>query len=351
MTATCEVRPELPTGHALPVDGAPATRGADDGLSAFLLVRPRLFGIAYRMLGSAAEAEDLVQDVWVRWQTADRSVVQNPQAFLVTTTTRLAINVLQSARARRETYVGPWLPEPVDTSTDPGLGAERGEALTFAVLLMLEKLSPAERAAYVLREAFSYSHRDIAHVLRIEEANARQLVTRARAHISSERRAPVDAARQARLLKAFVAAARTGDVARLERLFTSDVVSTSDGGGFVRAARVPVVGRERVARFIAAVSGHFWRDVTVENITANGQLCALIRRQTAIVALVTIDASPQGIAQVMWLMRPSKLAAIRRRQGGSAVLCTRAVTPRGGVRSRETDTAGAGRPQRKGTAS
>ena len=138
----------------------------DDGLSTFLSVRPRLFGIAYRMLGSAAEAEDIVQDVWVRWQTTDRSVVRDAAAFLATTTTRLAINVMQSARSRRETYVGPWLPEPVDTSADPGLGAERGEALELGVLVLLEKLSPAERAAYILREAFDYAYRDIADILR-----------------------------------------------------------------------------------------------------------------------------------------------------------------------------------------
>jgi DNA-directed RNA polymerase specialized sigma24 family protein len=130
----------------------------DDGLSAFLNVRPRLFGIAYRMLGSAAAAEDIVQDVWVRWQTTDRSVVRDTAAFLATTTTRLAINVIKSARSRRETYMAPSLPEPADTSADPALGAERSEALEFAVLL-LEQLSPTGRAAYVLREAFDYSER------------------------------------------------------------------------------------------------------------------------------------------------------------------------------------------------
>ena len=162
----------------------------DDGLSPFLNVRPRLFGIAYRMLGSAAAAEDIVQDVWVRWQTTDRSVVRDTPAFLATTTTRLAINVIKSARSRRETYMGPSLPEPVDTSADPALGAERNEALEFAVLLLLEKLSPKERAAYVLREAFDYSYREIAHILRLEEANTRQLVTRARQHLAAGRCAP-----------------------------------------------------------------------------------------------------------------------------------------------------------------
>src|SRR6476660_721033 len=130
----------------------------DDAASIFNGLRARLFGIAYRMLGSAAEAEDVVQDTWLRWQATDRSVVLDPTAFLVTTTTRLAINVAQSARARRETYVCPWLPEPVDTSADPALGAERGEALEFAVLLLLERLPPVERAAYVLREAFDYPY-------------------------------------------------------------------------------------------------------------------------------------------------------------------------------------------------
>src|ERR1043165_7675338 len=138
------------------ISSAVETLTSDDGLSAFESVRPRLFGIAYRMLGSAAEAEDILQDVWLRWQGTDRSVVQDPPAFLSTATTRLAITFSQSARIRRETYIGPWLPEPIDTSGDPRLGAERSEALEFAVLLLLEKLSPTERAAYVLREAFDY---------------------------------------------------------------------------------------------------------------------------------------------------------------------------------------------------
>jgi RNA polymerase sigma factor (sigma-70 family) len=200
---------------------------ANDGLSAFLSVRPRLFGIAYRMLGSAAEAEDVVQNVWVRWQTADRSLVRDTAAFLATTTTRLAINVMQSARSRRETYVGPWLPEPVDTSADPWLGAEREKALAFGVLLLLEKLTPSERAAFILREAFDYPYRDIANVLRLEEANARQVVTRARQHVADGRRKPASSTRQRRLLDAFIAAARQGDVAGLEGLLASDVVSTS----------------------------------------------------------------------------------------------------------------------------
>jgi RNA polymerase sigma-70 factor (ECF subfamily) len=207
-------------------------------------------------------------------------------------------------------YVGPWLPEPVDTSTDPQLGAERAEALEFAVLLLLEKLPPTERAAYVLREAFDYPYRQIAEILQLEEANTRQLVTRARQHITEARRAPVSSAEQRRLLEAFIAAAQKGDFAALEGLFASDVISYSDGGGVVRAARTPIAGRERVAKFISAVASHFWTGVTLTWIQANGQSSVLISRDGAIVTVVTIDASAQGINQILWMMRPSKLNAI-----------------------------------------
>jgi RNA polymerase sigma-70 factor (TIGR02957 family) len=290
----------------------------DDGLSAFAGVRPRLFGIAYRMLGSAAEAEDIVQDVWVRWQSTNRSVVRDPPAFLAKTTTRLCISLAQSAHSRRETYVGEWLPEPVDTAADPTLGAERGEALGFAVLVLLEKLSPKERAAYVLREAFDYSYSQIVDILRVDEANTRQLVSRARKHIADGRRTPASKEEQRRLLEAFVDAAQKGDMAGLEGLFAEDVVSHSDGGGIVRAARVPVSGRERVAKFIAAAS-HFWKGVTLAWVETNGQAAVLVSRDGVPVALTTIDASAQGIDQIMWIMRPSKLAAIstpRQKIGG-----------------------------------
>jgi RNA polymerase sigma-70 factor (TIGR02957 family) len=282
----------------------------DDGLVAFFGVRPRLFGIAYRMLGSAAEAEDLVQDVWMRWQCTDREAVQDPPAYLATITTRLAINVVQSARSRREEYFGIWLPEPVDTSADPGLGAERGQALEFAVLLLLERLAPNERAAYVLREAFDYSYDEIGKILKVNEANARQLVTRARKHIAEGRSRRVDAVEQRRLLDSFLAAAQKGELAALEALFASEVVSYSDGGGLVRAAGKPIAGRERVAKFISAFATHFWSGVTVSLVEANGQGCALISRDGSVVALVTVGASEEGIDQIIWMLRPSKLAGV-----------------------------------------
>src|SRR2546426_633456 len=209
----------------------PEVTANDDGLSAFIAARPRLFGIAYRMLGSVAEAEDIVQDVWLRWQSTRRSVILNPAAYLATTTTRLCINAAQCARERRETYVGPWLPEPVDTSADPGLGAERDQALRLAVLVLLEKLTPTERAAYILREAFDHPYSQIAEILRMEEANARQLVTRARQHLTGGRRAPVSSGEQRRILSVFIDAAQNGNLAALEKLLAADVVSYSDGGG------------------------------------------------------------------------------------------------------------------------
>jgi RNA polymerase sigma-70 factor (TIGR02957 family) len=285
----------------------------EEAAAVFTSVRPRLFGIAYRMLGSVAEAEDLVQDVWLRWQACDRSAVANPAAFLATTTTRLAINALQSARVRREMYVGPWLPEPVDTSADPYLGAERGEALEFAALLLLEKLPPNERAAFVLREAFDYPYAQIADILQSSEPAVRQLVSRARKHMASERRAPATAAAQRELLTAFIRAARSGDITALERLFTAGVTSMSDGNGALRVSRTPVVGVVRVAKFMHAISTWFWNDLEVQLVSTNGQTSVVLRREGGarpIHAVLTVSASTEGIDQVLWMMNPEKIAAV-----------------------------------------
>ena len=282
----------------------------DHALSQFVSVRPRLFGMAYRMLGSAADADDIVQSAWLRWQTTDRSEVQDPRAFLSTMTARLAMNHAAAAHQRRQSYVGPWLPEPVDTSGDPYLGAERGDALELAVLVLLEKLSPKERGAYVLREAFDYPYERIAEVLALEEANVRQLVSRARKHVEDGRRAPVNADEQERLLKAFVAAAQDGDGAALEEIFASDVVSYSDGGGVVRAASKPVHGREAVAKFVAKATPFVWQNgVTPAWLRINGQAAVAFVRDGVVGGMVTIAASAEGIDQIMWMMRPSKLTA------------------------------------------
>lgn len=192
----------------------------------FEAVRPRMFGVAYRILGGAADAEDVVQDIWVRWHGTDRRGVRDPAAFLATATRRLAINVADSARARHEAAAGAWLPEPIDLSADPTVGVERDEALELAVRRLLEKLSPTERAVVVLREAFDYPCRQIAAVLELSEVNVRQILVRARARLCSERRLPVSGSEHRRLLAAFTTAAQTGDLAQLERLLADEVVAS-----------------------------------------------------------------------------------------------------------------------------
>jgi len=278
-------------------------------------VRGRLFGIAYRMLGSASEAEDIVQETWIRWQGTDRSVVLDPPAFLATTATRLALNLAQSARARHESYIGPWLPEPVDTSADPLLGAERDEALELAVLLLLEKLTPTERAAYVLREAFDYPYGQIADIVQVSQVAARQLVSRARKHLTERRRAPAPLEAQQRLLVAFMSAARRGEIDELERLFAEDVVSYSDGGGLPRISQFPVVGRERVAKFFHGFAPRFWPGVDLTPSTANGQPVALLSRDGEVFGLVALVASAEGVEQVLWVMNPDKLSRVAQRTG------------------------------------
>jgi RNA polymerase sigma-70 factor, ECF subfamily len=203
-------------------------------VASFEAARPRLFGIAYRTLESAVDADDVVQDAWIRWQGTDHTEVRDAAAFLATTTKRLALNVVQSARVRRETSIDPWDLEPVDVQADPTLRAERREALEHAMRMLMERLSPSERAAYVLREAFDYPHRQIADVLATSEANARQLVNRARIRLVGEPRRQVSAAEQQRFTEAFVEAAETGDLAALEQLLAP-----------VSPARAPAGGRRR----------------------------------------------------------------------------------------------------------
>ncbi|MGW5239272.1 RNA polymerase sigma-70 factor [Monashia sp. NPDC004114] len=282
----------------------------DEAAATFDAVRPRLIGIAYRMLGSHSEAEDLVQDVWIRWQAADRGSVVSPVAYLSTAVTRLAINELKTARARRETYIGPWLPEPVDTSADPYLGAERGEALSFAVLLVMEKLTPTERAAYILREAFDYPYNELAGILQTTEPAVRQLVSRARRRLAAEQRREISATQQRELLEAFVTAARSGDLAALERLLAKDAISYSDGGGAVRASRFPVVGAPRVAKFHRAFAPRFWVGVEVRWGTANGQPVAVLHHDGDVFAALTVTVSTEGIDQVLWMMNPVKITAM-----------------------------------------
>ncbi|MGW1723388.1 RNA polymerase sigma-70 factor [Streptomyces sp. NPDC002306] len=280
----------------------------DQATKDFLAARPRLFGIAYRVLGSVVEAEDILQEAWMRWQDTDRTRVVEPTAFLTTITARLAINHAQSARMRRESYVGPWLPEPVDTSADPQVGAERAEAIELAVLFLLEKLNPVERTAYVLREAFDYPYKQIADILETSEANARQLVSRARRHLAAERREQVEPTEHRRLLEVFLTAARTGDLAVLEDVLAADVVSYADGGGMRGASKIPVVGRAHVSKYLVAFAPRFWPQAEVRWVEANDRPAVLVTSGGHAVALLSIDVSPEGIDRLMWVLSPSKLA-------------------------------------------
>ncbi|MGW1726858.1 RNA polymerase sigma-70 factor [Streptomyces sp. NPDC002306] len=281
----------------------------DQATKDFVAARPQLFGIAYRVLGSSTEAEDILQEAWLRWQKTDRTTILEPTAFLATVTTRLAINFAQSARVRREAYVGPWLPEPIDTSSDPYVGAERAEAVELAVLFLLEKLNPVERAAYVLREAFDYPYAQLADILETTEANARQLVSRARKHLAAERRERVSPAEHRRLLSVFLFAAQTGNLGALEDVLAADVVSYADGGGVRGASKIPVVGRSHVSKYLVAFAPRFWPSADIRWVEANGRPAVLVFVDGKAMALLSVDVSSEGVDRIMWVINPAKLEA------------------------------------------
>jgi RNA polymerase sigma-70 factor (ECF subfamily) len=284
-------------------------------VDAFQAHRGRLFGIAYRMLGTVADAEDVLQDAWLRWQGTDRDAVREPAAFLSTIVTRLSLTALDSARARREVYVGPWLPEPILTgptsvrTADPLDAAEHAESLSLAVLLLLERLSPAERAAYVLHEAFDYPFRQVADVLETSEANARQLASRARAHLDRERGAVVSPEEHDRMLGAFLAAAQSGDLAALEAVLTEQVQSVSDGGGVVSAARRVIGGRGKVGPFILGLVEKYGSGLSWVPVEANGEAAVLGVGGGAPVVLLTVDVAPDGVRSLFAVLNPDKLGA------------------------------------------
>jgi RNA polymerase sigma factor (sigma-70 family) len=223
--------PALGTPVATPTLDRQITAGAltdparPEAATDFESLRCRLFSIAYQLLRRPADAEDVVQDVWVRWQGADQTRVRDRVAFLVTITTRVALNAATSARARHEVSVGRWLPQRDLTCLDPALATERSQALDYAVQLLMQRLSPAERAVYLLREAFDYPFRDIADILALSEANARQLARRARHHLTEQRHHPVDPAQQDSLRQAFLHAAQAGDMTHLINLLSHAVIS------------------------------------------------------------------------------------------------------------------------------
>ncbi|MEY9989850.1 RNA polymerase sigma-70 factor (TIGR02957 family) [Streptomyces sp. V4I8] len=278
--------------------------------------RPRLFGLAYRMLGSAEEAEDTVQDAYLRFSGADRTGIEYPAAWLAKVVTNLCLTRLTSARARHEQYVGPWLPEPVVTS-DGVLGplesAEQRDAVSMAMLVLLERLTPTERAVYVLREAFAYGHREIAETLDLTEANCRQLYRRAVQRVGEERtRFESTPERQEELVRSFLTAARDGDLGGLEKLLAADVVWSSDGGGKASAALRPIEGRDKVFRFLAGATRTFLVGVDFTAVEINGTTALAVWEGDTLLSVVAFELRDGLIAHARAVANPDKLDFVRR---------------------------------------
>jgi len=285
----------------------------------FEALRPRLEAIAYRLLGTAGDAEDAVQETFLRWQAADVDRVEVPEAWLTTVLTNVCLNQLSSARARRETYVGQWLPEPL-LAGDPMLGpaetAEQRESVSYAVLVLMERLSPRERAVYVLHEAFGYPHREIAAILDITEAASQQLLHRARKHVADGKpRIAVDESATRRVVEQFVAAATTGRIEPLLRLLTEDAIAVGDGGGKVPARAKPFVGALAVATFLRGLfkPGRALRALIggtpeVYAWTVNGEPAVVAVVDGRIIAVMCLEVTADGIAAVRSQVNPDKLA-------------------------------------------
>jgi RNA polymerase sigma-70 factor (ECF subfamily) len=281
---------------------------------AFGRVRPLLFTVAYDVLGSAAEAEDVVQDAWLRWSSADRGDVRDSKAYLVRVTTNLALNRLRTARARRESYVGPWLPEPLLTSPDVAEEVEVAEAVSMALLVVLETLSPLERAVFVLREVFGFSYAEVAETLGRSEATVRQLAHRAREHVEARRpRFAADVRTRREVTERFTAATLTGDVEALMATLAPGVTLVTDGGGRVKAALRPIVGPRKVAAFLSAVAsdGLTASDLRLELVDVNGAPAVAARSGGRIFVVVQVDVGAGGlIDQVRVVVNPDKLTGL-----------------------------------------
>jgi RNA polymerase sigma-70 factor (ECF subfamily) len=278
--------------------------------------RPRLLGIAYRLIGSRSEAEDVVQEALLRAHRAAPADIESPGAYLATITTRLAIDHLRSARVRRESYVGPWLPEPIaaDPASDAASQAVLHDTLSMAFLVVLETLSPDERAVLVLHDVFAYAHAEIAVMLERSVPSCRQLLRRARQRLAAgEARADVDPARRDEVVRRFVAACTGGDLDAFLALLTTDAVLVFDGGAEVRtAARHPIRGAERVGRFLAYVMGRRAAGRNVVVTTLNGGPAVLVYAETGLlIGAVFIEPGEDDRASVIrWVRSPAKLVGL-----------------------------------------
>ncbi|MEA2168905.1 MAG: polymerase sigma-70 factor, subfamily [Solirubrobacteraceae bacterium] len=279
----------------------------------FAECRPRLLGVAYGMLGELTEAEDIVQDAWLRWDQADHAAVRNAEAFLVTITTRLALDRLRSAQKRRETYVGPWLPEPIVTDVEtPETRVIEAEELSLAVLGALERLNPVERAVLVLRDVFDLEYGEIADALEKSPANVRQIAKRAREHAGDvTRRRPVDREEEQRLFVAFMTATQAGNVDAIRDLLAADAIMYSDGGGVVTAARKPIYGADKISRFLVGVQRKdaFVDDIVYSPVRTNGDLGVRMVSPTAgflgIVSSTVVDGK---VVTLRLFMNPERFS-------------------------------------------
>jgi RNA polymerase sigma-70 factor (ECF subfamily) len=282
------------------------------GISAspFEAVRGRLFGLAYRMLGSRADAEDIVQEAYLRWHEAGRGSIENPEAWLVTTTGRLAIDRLRRLKTEREAYTGPWLPEPIVTHELPDRHLDLADDLSMAFLTLLERLAPDERAAFLLHDVFDVGYGQIASVLERSESACRQVVHRARERVRGDRkRFDASESAKATLLHTFVAAMEARDEQALLALFAPDASWTADGGGKSGAAPVPIVGAERIARLVIGLREKFWApDRTIEIATVNGETALCLRDGPRLTATLSIATDGERILAVYAVVNPDKLS-------------------------------------------
>ena len=278
----------------------------------FLALKGRLFGVAYRMLGSVGDAEDVVQEAYLRWQGVSGDDVQSPERFLTTVVVRLSLDELRSARARRESYVGPWLPEPLLVDErDPAAAAELADTLSMAFLVLLESLSPAERAAFLLHDVFGYSHREISDMLGRPETACRQLVSRARRSVDLRRqRYDADRERGRELARRFQRACVSGDLAALLELLADDVTLWTDGGGVVKAARRPIVGARKAARFLVAIAPDAPAGTVSHEVLVNGRPGLLLLDGATPYAAMSFDVLDGRIAGIQVVTNPEKLAAL-----------------------------------------
>lgn len=276
--------------------------------------RSRLFGIAYRMLGSVAEAEDMVQETYLRWQRQERASVEEPTAWLVTTVSRLCIDELRSARRRREEYVGTWLPEPLlDTSLlAPDQAAAQADSLSLAFLLMLEVLEPVERAAFLLREAFDYDYAAIARIVEKSEANCRQMVSRAKARLR-DRTAPASPPGEEAqaTVQRFMAAWVAGDLSTLLALLSEDVVLYADGGGKVRSALRPIRTADHVGRFLVGIRQRSVEGAEFALVWVNGDVGVWMRRTDGVVSVTAYRIEHGRIHSIYAVVNPEKLQHVR----------------------------------------